>query len=218
MDFANEQQIKTMIGIPFEYRHACWFCAEPANRLFSFPHHKHLVINCIHPDLTLPSCDECYTIARGAKVDDIFAVRSSVKQQLIKHYRKDLAIGLNWTKQELEESEFDGGNFEGFKRSAWFMYEVAKDRVNFKSWPIEVNGVAIENFLTDREFTFDGMSFPNVDQAILHYARVFRLDRHFLKQLVYQLSSDKFARAVSIARINIDATEQEKLALLKQLL
>ncbi|WP_226960717.1 hypothetical protein [Thalassotalea sp. LPB0316] len=165
----------------------------------------------------MPTCGECHRFASKAQVNDIFAVRSEVKKMLIHHYRKDLAIGLNWTKQALEESEFDGGNFEGFKRSAWFMYEVAKGRVNFRAWPIEVNGIALENLLIEQEFSFDGMVFPHIDAAIAHYAKAFRLDRYFLKRLVYQLTSDKFSRAVSLARIHIDATEQEKQAILRAL-
>ncbi|GLX80837.1 hypothetical protein [Thalassotalea eurytherma] len=208
---------QTMVDVPFEYRHCCWFCGEPANQYFTFPHNAHLVINCIHPTLTVPSCNECSRFAYKATCDSIFAVHSQVKQSLIKHYHKDLAIGVNWTKQALEESEFEGGNFEGFKRSAWFIYDVAKTRVNFSSWHLELSGRHIEDYLADQKFTFDGVSYPNVDVAINHYSQIFKLDKVFLKQLVYQLSSDKFSRAVSLSRIHIDATEQEKRAILKQL-
>ena len=59
-------------------------------------------------------------------------------------YHKDLAIGINWTEKELEESGFDCRILSGFKESAWMMYNIAKGRINAKGWPLVLNAVDIE--------------------------------------------------------------------------
>jgi len=209
--------LESFVETPFDYRHCCWFCAEPSQHYFTFPHAKHLVIACIHPTVTVPSCKECKDIAVKVKADDIYAVHAQVKTSLIKRYQKDLAIGLNWTKQSLEESQFEGGNFESFQKSAWFMYEVARDRVNFKSWPLVLNGLRITDNLADQRFTFDGVTYPTIGQAIRHYSQTYRIDSEFVKALITVLTEAQFARAISIARINLQATPQEKRAILQQL-
>ena len=58
-------------------------------------------------------------------------IRWCLKGRKSRKYQKALGIGANWTEQELQESEFEGAAFEGFKRSAWMMYTIAKERVNY---------------------------------------------------------------------------------------
>lgn len=195
---------------PFTYRQLCWFCGEPNQYLFSFPHKNWLVLQCPHIPIVVPACKECYQFALLAKVDSIWSVHVHVKQCLIKYYRKDLAIGLRWTEEELASSEFEGGNFEGFQRSAWFMYEVAKTRVSFKPWPLTVKGLLLE-YETDKEpFFFDGMRYPSIDDAILHYAKTFDLPLHFLKQVIAIVGENRFSNAIRFTRINVGLTPQEQ--------
>jgi len=205
------------IDVPFEHRHQCWFCAEPANKAFSFPHSGHLVIDCPHPPLIVPSCKECYAIATAIKQDSIWQVFKAVKTNLIKKYRKDLAIGLNWTKESLAQSQFEGGNFEGFQRSAWFMYEVAKGRVNFTSWPIELNGQRIESRVDKDDFSFDGVTYPSIDEAISHYSLTFDIPTTFFKQVLAKVGLDEFAYAVRYCRLFKGETPQELHAAVKVL-
>jgi hypothetical protein len=137
------------IDIPFECRHLCWFCGEPPKEDFIFPHRfyadlfndAYVVHHCPHPLLAVPSCQECYQLAFKAEVDSIWAVKAVVKKGLKRIYKKDLAIGINWTKEELANSQFEGGNFSGFQKSAWFIFEIAKQRVDFNGWPIVVGGM-----------------------------------------------------------------------------
>ncbi|XPF94408.1 hypothetical protein ACM9HF_20745 [Colwellia sp. RE-S-Sl-9] len=199
---------------PFEYRHFCWFCGEPKHSLFGFPHNNWLVFNCPHIPIQIPSCKECYQFAYSAKVDSIWQVHVHVKQQLMKHYHKDLAIGLNWTKEELENSGFEGGTFEGFQRSAWFMYEVAKGRVSYKPWPLIVNGVTLEYIDEKETFYFDGMRYPTIDDAINHYVKIFDLNLNFFKQVLARVGDAKFSQAIRYSRIYIGATPQEQRAAL----
>jgi hypothetical protein len=202
---------------PFQYRQLCWFCGEPKEFLFAFPHSKWLVLDCVHPPIKVSACKECKRFASQAKVDSIWDVHMHVKQALIKHYHKDLAIGLNWTKEELEESEFEGGNFEGFKKSAWFMYEVAKGRVSYQPWPLIVNGDTLEYLPEKEAFMFDGMRYPSIDDAILHYVQVFDLNLHFFKQVLARVGEAKFSSAIRYARIYIAATPQEQAIALRSL-
>lgn len=204
------------IDVPFNFRHHCWFCSEPAGHSFTFPHSAHLIFDCPHEVLTIPSCLECSRAANKAEVRSIWQVEQSVKTYLIKKYRKDLAIGLNWTEEELVNSGFEDGSFAGFQKSAWFMYEVAKDRVNFRGWPLILNGVEIINEDVDREFCFDGVSYPSIDQAIEHYSLNFSLDSDFLRRVLAKIGLQQFAKAVRFCRLYVGATPSEKSQVLKE--
>ena len=206
----------TYIDVPFNYRHHCWFCSEPAGHSFTFPHSNYLVFDCPHGKLTLPSCLECSRAASKAKVRSIWQVEKSVKVYLIEKYRKDLAIGLNWTQSELANSGFEEGSFAGFQKSAWFMYEVAKDRVNFKGWPLVLDGIEIENEDGEREFCFDGVCYPSIDEALEHYSLNFDLDLAFFRRVLAKMGSANFARAVRFCRLYVGATPNEKLRALHE--
>lgn len=207
----------SFVEIPFENRHQCWFCAEPAASYFSFPHQQQLILDCQHPTLTVPSCSECANAALKAKVRNIWQVEQQVKKFLMQKYKKDLAIGLNWTREELANSGFEGGSFSGFQRSAWFMYEVAKDRVNFSGWPLVLDGVEIEKDNISDSFTFDGVCYPSIEEAIESYSENFRLDAMFLRQILAKIGPEKFAQAVRYCRLFIGATPLEKSRALRDL-
>lgn len=213
---------------PFDKRHCCWFCGEPNHGVFVFPptnsqtsyiENNYLILSCPHPTLSIPSCGECQKIAKHARVDNIWAVKAYVKKQLLKYYSKDLAIGINWTQEELSNSEFEQGNFAGFAKSAWFMYEVAKGRVNYSAWALVVNGIELD--VVDYEviqvegFSFDGVLYPSLPDAIKHYAAVFYLDEaYFFAVLQYlsvgDINQKSFAQAVRFCRLLVNATPNER--------
>ena len=207
----------TYIDVPFEYRHHCWFCSEPAGHSFTFPHSAHLVFDCLHETITLPSCLECSRAAHKAEVRSIWQVDKQVKIYLIEKYRKDLAIGLNWTQDELANAGFEDGSFAGFQKSAWFMYEVARDRVNFRGWPLVLAGIEIDNEESNREFRFDGVCYPSIDEAIEHYSLNFDLDLGFLRQVLAKMGPSSFAKAVRFCRLYVGATPNEKSQALREI-
>ena len=96
------------------------------------------------------------------------------------------------------------------------MYEVAKDRVNFRGWPLILNGVEIINEDVDREFCFDGVSYPSIDQAIEHYSLNFSLDSDFLRRVLAKIGPKQFAKAVRFCRLNVGATPNEKSRALRE--
>ncbi|MCO4799218.1 MAG: hypothetical protein KC484_08395 [Colwelliaceae bacterium] len=209
-----------LIETPFQYRNCCWFCQEPAAKYFSFPQVNNFIVNCIHPSLSLYCCNECYVPANKSKASSIWLVFKEVKSYLIKKYQKDLAIGVNWTQEELANSQFENGNFEGFQRSAWFMFEVAKKRVNFNGWPLVIDGLNIEELKWEvkESFIFDGIEYPSIDDAILHYAQAFFIPEDYFKEVVVNVGSTKFSYAVRFCRLLIGTTPNERKAALKNLL
>lgn len=207
----------TAIETPFSHRHICWFCGEPSSSHFTFPPvatHTHIVLNCIHPQLSVPCCPECSLFAHKAEVDSIWAAKEHVKCALIKRYKKDLAIGILWTPETLARSEFEGGNFAGFQKSAWFMYEVAKGRVNHKSCELILNGVNIENEEQSTPFLFDGVVYPDIDNAVDHYAQTFGLQSDYFKKVLAHLLQENdhnaFSKAVRFCRIQVGSTPIER--------
>ena len=134
----------------------------------------------------------------------------AVKDELMRIYEKHLAIGVNWTKQELEESEFEDKVFGGFKKSAWMMYEIARDRVNYPAWTLSLNGVAIDDFGYNADFSFEGVNSSSVTQAIKFYAKQFVLDKRFLEDIISIVGKQRFGYAIRVAQINIAATSELK--------
>ena len=204
-----QERIELLVDIPFEYRHTCWFCGEPSDQFVTFPHARHIVLACSHSTLTLPSCGECQKLAYQAKVEHVWQLRDHVKTMLIKKYRKDLAIGINWTREELANAGFEGGNFESFQRSAWFMYEVARDRVNYRGWVLSLGGEDIEYELSVMSFEFDGVCYPSLDEAILHYSQNFGFNRQILVKTLAIVGVEQFAMAVRFCRLLVAATPNE---------
>lgn len=134
----------------------------------------------------------------------------AVKDELMRIYAKHLAIGENWTEQELAESEFSCKIFEGFKKSAWFMYLVAKNRISFTPWPLSLNGIEIDMEQYQLGFQFDGVNFSSISKAVTHYSQMLGLDKPFLQELVTVVGRDRFGYAVRVARINIASTKAVK--------
>lgn len=213
MKFFDANRIET----PFSHKNDCWFCGEPYKVFFTFPHHGHIVVDCSHPTLSVPACSECCAFAKKAQVDSIWQVNYQVKHSLYKTYEKDLAIGVNWTPETLAETDFEGGNFEGFQKSAWFMYEVAKERVNYSPWPIVYQGKVLDNWSDKSSFTFDGVEYPNIDLAISQYVKSYQLNKAFFMQVLNIYGKNKFAAAVRFCRLYVNATPQERDAALKVL-
>jgi hypothetical protein len=212
---------------PFSRRHDCWFCGEPNQFVFTY-------LNAFEPQISevnsmakisLPSCKECYQVAKKsiskAKNEglsySIWTIKLAVKQYLTHHYRKDLAIGINWTKTELEESEFEQGLFAGFQRSAWFMFELAKARVNYASWPLIVDGITVIDEYQEQSFHFDDVAYPNIEQAMQHYANTLSLSIDYFRSVLEVLGEDHFAKTVRFCRLLVADNASTQQQALRQL-
>lgn len=218
---------------PFDKRHCCWFCGEPSHLNFIFPTNtsipdsssrifpqtKFFLLNCPHPKISVPCCAECQKIASKAQVDNIWAVKAYVKKQLLKRHAKDLAIGVNWTQQELATSEFEQGSFAGFAKSAWFIYEVAKARVSYMGWPLVVEGLVLDDSVYEEDylapFHFDGVTYPSINEAIEHYGKIFLLDQQYVNDVLQHIANGEidqksFAQTIRFCRLLINATPEER--------
>ena len=202
----------TPIDIPFEYRHTCWFCAEPCNKVFSL----RVAPGCHHPSLTIPACGECKSIANKAPTTSVWECRDYVKDALVKRYASHLAIGDNWTKEELEASEFSCKILSGFRESGWMMYEIARDRVNFRGWPISIDGVVVDE-QWNNHFHFNGLTFSHLGKAITYYRELYGLDRDFMTSLINTLGQNRFGYALRLAKLYRSSSAREKQRLLREL-
>ncbi|WP_448566683.1 hypothetical protein [Thalassotalea ganghwensis] len=217
MDFSRDEYCH--IEAPFNYRHSCWFCGEPASHELFFPHPHLNLLQCSHSPLIINCCKECQGAAHQSIADNIWQVATDVKKFLVKKYHKDLAIGLNWTQDELANSQFEGGNFESFQRSAWFMFEVAQARVSFQGWPIIVNGIEIESAsLIEETFSVNGTDFPSLHHAIAHYTKAYGLAKGYLADVVTIVGQEQFSFAVRLCREMKDATPDERRLALEALI
>ena len=201
------------IDIPFDVRYTCLFCGEPSDGVVNIPYSVDDMNKAPHEPLSVPSCTECQLFVKKARCQSIYQYRNAVKAALTRKYQKALSIGSNWTEQELQESEFEGAAFEGFKRSAWMMYTIAKERINYSGWPLCLDGVPLVADDDAGGFTFDGTEFVSIEHAMEHYIKTFYLDAILLPELVKSLGKDKFAYAIRISRlyINISAAERTQI-------
>lgn len=212
---------------PFDKRHECWFCGEPNQYVFNY-HNVFDTLTSVNKtsfQLSLPSCKECYLVANKTmtKAKDealfysIWTIKLAVKEYLVHHHRKDLAIGINWTKTELEESEFEQGNFAGFQRSAWFMFELAKARVNYVSWPLIVDGTTVLDEYEQHSFNFDDVVYPNIEQAMKHYADTLSISLDYFRSVLALFGHEHFAKAVRFCRLLVADSAYERQQALYQL-
>lgn len=213
----------TSIDIPFDFRHICWFCGEPADADFSFPIQRKDLERIEHDPLSLPACAECRQLAvrsvdKSSVIRSINQCRSRVKEGLIKKYQKTLAIGANWTEQELQESEFHGSAFEGFKRSGWKMYQIARYRINYQGWELSLDGIPMDLIDNDRTFTFDGMTFTHIELAISHYVKTFNIDELLLTELVKLLGEAEFGYVLRICRIYPIVSAEERAQIIEDII
>jgi hypothetical protein len=204
-------QAAPLVDVPFDKRHLCWFCEEPCDRLFEYPSYSHTP----HPSLSVPACRECLRLANRHRLGSIWDCRVAVKDELTRLYAKHLAIGVNWTEQELAESEFSCKVFEGFKKSAWMMFKIARDRVNARGWPLSLAGQPLDDEGMNDGFEFDGVRFGSVSAAIAHYGDNFYLDKQLLTELISLVGRARFGYAVRLCRIHIGTTAQLKRQLLQ---
>ncbi|MBV7314327.1 hypothetical protein [Shewanella sp. NIFS-20-20] len=153
-----------------------------------------------HPQVQVPICAECHQFTRQVYFEDIWQCRDIIKRSLRKKYHQHLAIGDNWTQQELLESEFDDNAFGGFKKSAWMMYEIAKQRVNANGWPIVIDGVEYLPPLTNT-FKFNGLVYANVAEAVHQQCRQHALDEAFVIQMIEIVGQQRFAYVIRLAKL-----------------
>ena len=206
----------TVIDIPFSLRYTCWFCGEPSAVVVDIPPQPSDASQLRHDLLAVPTCAECQGFIGRQGLSSLAQYRQLVKQGLTRKYQKALAIGANWTEQELADSEFDGAAFAGFKRSAWQMHVIAKERLNFAGWPVCVDGIelssdtGIDTSNDDGYFEFDGTRFVNLDSAIEHYIKAFHLDSQLLPEMLQILGKDKFAYAIRLCRLHPQISSEQR--------
>uniref|UniRef100_E6XPN6 Uncharacterized protein n=1 Tax=Shewanella putrefaciens (strain 200) TaxID=399804 RepID=E6XPN6_SHEP2 len=202
-----------IIDIPFDKRHTCWFCGEPCNQHFEYHSQTHTP----HPSLAVPACSECAKLAKQHPLTSIWDCRIAVKDALMRIYAKHLAIGINWTEAELAESEFSCNVFEGFKKSAWMIYQIARDRINAPGWPLRLEEIEIDDQGYSAGFEFDGVTYTSVHAAIHYYSTQFTLDPTFFADLVRLVGRARFNYALRLARIHIASAKEMKRQVLTDL-
>lgn len=190
-----------VIEIPFNYRATCWFCGEPSQSLLNFPKQRGEEAFISHRPISLPACKECSTIVKRSAFISLYCYRNAIKQALMVKHQKVLSIGLNWTKQELEESQLEGNAFAGFKKSAWFMFEMMQARINYQGWDLVVENQKLDLQNEQQPFEFDGTVYTDLDTAVNHVVKTFFLDEQLFTRVLSVLGKAKFGQAIRLCRL-----------------
>ena len=184
------------LDIPFDYRFTCWFCGEGS-------HQTVIATVSAHPNnytVNIPICDECKSYQCHREDNSLVSIEKRIKEKIVRRSAKELSIGANWTEEELQESELSGGAFDGFKKSGWRMYLIAKGRLNYSGWELSINGVSIDNISMDEVFEFDGLTFTSFISMLEYLSRTFALNQEFLKQVLILYGNHRAIDAVKFCR------------------
>lgn len=196
------------LDIPFNCRFTCWFCGEGSDQTIvttlSTPQ-KNYAVN-------TPICDECKSYRCHLDVNSLVKLGELIKEKIVTRSAKALSIGANWTEKELQESELNGGAFDGFKKSGWKMFLIARDRVNYSGWELSIDGVPIEHSLIDETFEFDGLTFTSFISMLDYLSNAFTLNKEFLKQVLMLYGNNRTLEAVKFCRLvpNDSTFQREK--------
>ncbi|EAQ54708.1 hypothetical protein MED222_01617 [Vibrio sp. MED222] len=145
-------------------------------------------------------------------------MRDQIKHALIDKYAKHLGIGENWTEQELIDSDFSGSTLGGFGRSAWKMYQIAKQRIDYKGWPLSVDDIVIEVYDETSGFEFDGTRYASINSCIDYFTKAAGVDKELLSQLVDIVSTDRFSYALRIAKLNKNVSNTKRSEIVEEVL
>ncbi|OEF23108.1 hypothetical protein [Aliivibrio logei] len=208
----------SLIDIPFNLRHVCWFCGEPSFDLLSFPKATHQIRQITHQGIDLPACKECLSLPAAGVSESIWSFRDKIKHDLMNKYAKHLGIGLQWTEAELAESEFDGAILEGFGKSAWPMYEIAKARVEYTGWDLTIDNEALDGYDESSGYEFDGIRYLSIQTCIEHHVKALSLDLVLLETLVEIVGSDRFGYALKIAKFNREISSRDRNTIINEIL
>lgn len=206
------------IEIPFSNRYTCWFCGEPSiDELYKFPT-KQSDFNAIeHQALLLPICNECNSYKLNKYFASIFVLRDFIKGIIVKKYSKALGIGLKWTEQELVKSDLEGYALEGFKKSAWPMFEIAKSKINFHGWPITVDDVPLNFYSSANSFVYEGIRYKNIDDASNVIIKELNLDRILFEESLDIVGQSRFDYVVKLCKLNTSLSWQARNQILNDL-
>ncbi|MGF1698557.1 hypothetical protein L4C54_23230 [Vibrio lamellibrachiae] len=205
------------IDVPFNLRHTCWFCGEPSSAQLLFPRSAKSSKHADHPPLEIPACRECDSIKYPARLTSIWELRSSIKQALISKYAKHLGIGENWTEQELIDSDFSGAILGGFGKSAWHMYEIAKQRVAFEGWELSVDSLPLDCVDETSSFEFNGTHYSSLSTCIDYFVKATSIDEELLTQLVGIVTPARFEYALKIAKLNKRISNSQRTRLIEEI-
>ncbi|UXI02652.1 hypothetical protein [Photobacterium sp. TY1-4] len=203
------------IDVPFEYRHTCWFCGEPYFESYAFmpsPNYEQQAA-----PVLLPCCEECYGFCHGLKVSGLDLLRDKVKEKLHRKYEQHLQIGVNWTREELAASEFEGKALEGFRESAWAMFEIAKERVNYSGWPLTIDGLPVAGLTARFQIEFDGIVYTSLAHATEQLAQAYAIPQSYLAQVLEVVGRQRLAYAIRFAKSTGGASEEEREASIRSL-
>ncbi|WP_394247452.1 hypothetical protein [Vibrio profundi] len=206
------------IDIPFNSRHTCWFCGEPSSHSIEFPKSAGSIAKLEHPPIALPACKECASVSCPKGLTSIWMLRDKIKQALITKYAKHLGIGENWTEQELIDSEFSGAILSGFGKSAWKMYQIAQQRVDYQGWALAIDTIPLNTYDESTGFEFNGIRYANVYSCIDYFAKAAGVNKELLTQLVDIVTPDRFGYALRVAKLNKNASKAARLDIVEEVL
>ena len=158
----------------------------------------------------VPCCQECFSLCQSVKASGLDLLRDKVKEKLHRKYEKHLQIGVNWTKQELDESEFEGKALEGFRESAWKMFEIAKQRVNYTGWQLTVDGMPVTGVSSTFHIEFNGITYTSLAHAVEQLAKAYNIPQPYLEEVVEVLGRHRLSYAIRFAKTTYGYSNEQR--------
>ncbi len=115
----------------------------------------------------------------------------------------------------------DGKALEGFRISGWKMFEIAKERVNYAGWPINIDGLPCYDVTTTYQFEYDGIIYTSLNHAVTQLAALYAIPQPYLEQVIELVGRDKMTYALRFCKTTYGyspAERESSLASLRALL
>ncbi len=133
--------------------------------------------------------------------EDIYARFEFLKKKLTRKFGYFLAMGELWTEEDVEYGEFTG-SLKISMEAIPSMAKSCKARIEFKHWPVTIDGNIIEKRDDVLTFKINGKTFTSLDYVFEHARKVDKIAAKYLQSVIDLVGLKRLEYAYNICRAN----------------
>lgn len=200
------------LDVPKEFLYTCFYCGEFSQTLDHVPptsrYHDFMSLFDSHVPIFVPACNQCNGLLGDSLQRDLYERFNDCKEKLIVKLSKYLMYNQLWDDEAIAYAEFTG-DLKKFSKAVVKNAKSAKARVDWKHWPISVEGKDIP--MTDIVFTIkmDNRYFKTINHLLEYAKKVHQVPPKYLENVINIVGLAKCDYALSVCKTNKVKTEGE---------